>query len=70
MSFLTIGIIWINHHVMVGRLREVDHSILLLNLFLLLTIGILPFATALMSRYLQESRASTSPPRCTPGRSC
>ena len=54
-SFLTIGIIWINHHVMVGRLREVDHSILLLNLFLLLTIGILPFATALMSRYLQES---------------
>ena len=27
-SFVTIGIIWINHHAMIGRLRETDHSIL------------------------------------------
>ena len=44
-SFVTIGIIWINHHVMVGRLREADRAILLLNLLLLLSIGVLPFAT-------------------------
>ncbi len=55
-SFLTIGIIWINHHVMINRLRAVDHPILMLNLVLLLTIGILPFATALMSRYLQADQ--------------
>ena len=54
-SFITIGIIWINHHVMIGRLREVDHSILMLNLLLLLSIGVLPFATSLMARYLRES---------------
>src|SRR5947208_6545618 len=54
-SFITIGIIWINHHVMIGRLNRADHSILILNLLLLLTIGVLPFATALMSTYLRES---------------
>ena len=52
-SFLTIGIIWLNHHAMIGRLREADHTILLLNLVLLLTIGVLPFATDLMATYLR-----------------
>jgi uncharacterized membrane protein len=54
-SFVTIGIIWINHHAMISRLRKADHKILILNLLLLLSIGVLPFATALMSAYLQES---------------
>jgi hypothetical protein len=36
-SFITIGIIWINHHVMTGRLARADHTILMLNLVLLLT---------------------------------
>jgi uncharacterized membrane protein len=52
-SFMTIGIIWINHHAMITRLRQADHSILILNLLLLLTIGILPFATDLMATYLR-----------------
>ncbi len=56
-SFITIGIIWINHHVMVGRLREADHAILGLNLVLLLTIAVLPFATSLMAQYLGQSSA-------------
>ncbi|GAC1581773.1 MAG: hypothetical protein NVS3B18_15320 [Candidatus Dormibacteria bacterium] len=54
-SFLTIGIIWINHHAMLTRLREVDHSILILNLILLMTIVILPFATELLARYLRDA---------------
>jgi uncharacterized membrane protein len=54
-SFLAIGIIWINHHVMIGRLRQADHSILILNLLLLMTIGLLPFATNLFSSYVNKS---------------
>ena len=54
-SFLTIGVIWINHHAMLQRLVSVDHAILVLNLLLLLTIGILPFSTALMAEYLDAS---------------
>ena len=53
-SFLTIGIIWINHHALVRRLREADHSVLMLNLFLLLTIGLLPFTPALLAAYIGE----------------
>ncbi len=55
-SFATIGIIWVNHHAMLGRLVRVDHTILILNLLLLLTIGVLPFSTALMAAYLREEQ--------------
>ena len=54
-SFLTIGIIWINHHAMLRRLVRVDHTILILNIVLLMTIGLLPFTTALMAKYLNAS---------------
>jgi uncharacterized membrane protein len=55
-SFLTIGIIWINHHVMVRRLRAVDHGVMTRNLLLLLFVGLLPFTTALMAAYLREGQ--------------
>ncbi len=53
-SFLTIGIIWINHHAMFRRLRAVDHTIMMLNMLLLLTIGVLPFTTALVAAYVKQ----------------
>src|SRR5437016_9997222 len=54
-SFITIGIIWMNHHVMVGRLARADHSILILNLLLLMVIVVIPFGTRLFSSYLKAS---------------
>jgi uncharacterized membrane protein len=56
-SFLTIGIIWINHHAMIGRLRAADHTILILNLLLLMTVALLPFATDVIATYLRHSQA-------------
>jgi TMEM175 potassium channel family protein len=53
-TFATVGIIWINHHAMVRRLRSVDHTFLILNLLLLLTIGLLPFTTSLVASYLGD----------------
>jgi uncharacterized membrane protein len=53
-SFFTIGIVWINHHAAFSRLRRIDHSILIWNLALLLTVGFLPFTTNLMATYLKE----------------
>jgi uncharacterized membrane protein len=58
-SFLTIGIIWINHHAMLRRIKAIDHEILILNLLLLLCVGLLPFTTALMAAYLKESEGET-----------
>lgn len=53
-SFITIGIVWINHHLAIGRLARADHSILILNLVLLMTIVIIPFGTALLASYLKQ----------------
>jgi uncharacterized membrane protein len=39
---------------MIRRLASVDHGIMGLNLLLLLSIGILPFSTALMAAYLKQ----------------
>lgn len=54
-SFLTIGIIWINHHAAFNRLRTVDHPILIWNLLPLMSVSVLPFTTSLMATYLKES---------------
>jgi TMEM175 potassium channel family protein len=53
-SFTTIGIIWINHHAAISRLRQADRTILILNLVLLMTIAVLPFATSLLANYLKQ----------------
>ncbi|HJX78308.1 TMEM175 family protein [Glutamicibacter sp.] len=53
-SFVAIGIMWLNHHTMFNRLARVDHSIMVLNLFLLLCIVTLPFSTSLLSTYLND----------------
>jgi len=58
-SFITIGIIWINHHAMVGRLRQPDHAILMLNQLLLLWVGVLPFATNLFAQYLKQGHGES-----------
>ncbi|HTX33145.1 MAG TPA: TMEM175 family protein [Solirubrobacteraceae bacterium] len=57
-SFLTIGIIWINHHAMISRLARADHSILILNLLLLLTVAVIPFATSLFAEYLRADHGA------------
>jgi uncharacterized membrane protein len=54
-SFVVIGIMWINHHAMLRRLAGVDRSILVLNLILLLCIVLLPFSTSVLANYLGDS---------------
>jgi uncharacterized membrane protein len=53
-SFLTIGIMWLNHHTMAAHLRQVDRWLLLLNLLLLTGVVALPFPTALVADYLNH----------------
>src|SRR5436309_13539589 len=47
-SFLTIGIMWVNHHALFDHIRIVDRGLLFVNLFLLLAIAFVPFPTALL----------------------
>lgn len=51
-SFLTIGIMWVNHHALVRNIAIVDRTVLFLNLMLLLFVVVIPFSTSTMARYL------------------
>lgn len=58
-SFVTIGIMWVNHHVIVGSMRRVDRVTLFLNLALLLAIATLPFTTSLAASYLRAEAGAS-----------
>ena len=51
-SFLTIGIMWLNHHTMLAQVTRVDRLLLALNLFLLMGVVAIPFPTALVAEHL------------------
>jgi uncharacterized membrane protein len=53
-SFVTIGIIWINHHHTVSLLGRADRTMLFINNLLLLTIVFLPFPTRLVAEDLNH----------------
>ena len=59
-SFLTIGIIWVNHHTLLEHCARVDRRFLYLNLLLLVAVGIVPFPTALVDEYILSEHGATA----------
>jgi uncharacterized membrane protein len=53
-SFLTIGIMWANHHAMFRDIVCMDHWLGVLNLLLLLCIAFIPFPTAVIAEYMRD----------------
>lgn len=53
-SFMVIGIIWVNHHTLMARFAVVDRTVLFLNLLLLLFVTVIPFPTSLLADYLRD----------------
>jgi uncharacterized membrane protein len=54
-SFLSIGIMWMNHHTIMAHVARVDRPLLVLNLLLLMGIVAVPFPTALVADHLRGS---------------
>jgi uncharacterized membrane protein len=52
LSFFIIGIIWVNHHVLIKSIALVDRTLLFLNLVLLIFVVLIPFSTAAVAQYL------------------
>src|SRR2546428_9756951 len=56
-SFMTTGIIWVNHHTLLEHIRRVDRPFLYLNLLLLIWVAIVPFPTSVVDEYILSERA-------------
>lgn len=46
LSFVEVGIYWVNHHYMVDEVEQVSHDLLWGNLVFLFTLSLIPFGTA------------------------
>jgi uncharacterized membrane protein len=54
LTFMLIGQIWANHHVMFDHIRSVDRTILFLNTVLLIDVAFLPFAAAVLAEAFRD----------------
>jgi uncharacterized membrane protein len=54
-AFLTIAVMWANHHDLFRIIDKSDRGLMLANAFLLLTISFLPFPTAVLAEHMQDN---------------
>lgn len=59
-SFLTVLIMWINHHKLFRHIRRIDHSFMILNGCLLMMVTFVPFPTALLAEHARGPYARTA----------
>jgi uncharacterized membrane protein len=52
-SFVTIGIMWVNHHMLMRHIAKVDRVFLFLNLGLLLGTAFVPFPTRVLAEFVR-----------------
>jgi uncharacterized membrane protein len=56
-SFVTIGIMWVNHHTVMSQIDRVDRRFLLATVGLLLCIAFVPFPTRLVAEHIRGEGA-------------
>jgi uncharacterized membrane protein len=59
-SFLVIGITWMNHHTLFRLIARADRRLLVLNLLLLLGLSFLPFPTRVLAEYISGHGATNA----------
>jgi uncharacterized membrane protein len=56
-SFVTIGIIWVNHHTIFIQIGRVDRTFLFINVAFLMFVAFIPFPTKLVAENIQGDGA-------------
>jgi uncharacterized membrane protein len=56
-SFLTIGIMWVNHHTVMSQIDKVDRRFMLATIGLLMCIAFVPFPTRLVAEHIRGAGA-------------
>ncbi|MGZ3638693.1 MAG: TMEM175 family protein [Ktedonobacterales bacterium] len=58
LSFVTILIMWVNHHALFTMIRRIDHTFLMINGLLLMMVTFVNYPTALVAESLRENLPS------------
>jgi len=61
-SFLTIGVIWIQHHTLMTQIDRANRTFLLLTVGFLMTVAFIPFPTRLIAEFIRtegDARSAT-----------
>jgi uncharacterized membrane protein len=57
-SFITIGVMWINHHTIFVHISRLSRVFMVLNTLLLMSIAFVPYPTKVMAAFLEEGRSA------------
>jgi uncharacterized membrane protein len=64
-SFVTIGIIWVNHHTVMSQIERADRTFLRLTVLFLMCVAFIPFPTRPIAEHIRHENAR--PPRSSYG---
>ncbi len=59
-SFLVIGIMWLNHHTVFSYVQRIDHGFFYRNLLLLMTVVFIPYPTEVFGQALRTGAGERS----------
>ena len=54
-SFLTLGIMWVNHHQMFEYIRSANRRLMLVHILFLMAVAFMPFPTAVLAEHLPRA---------------
>jgi TMEM175 potassium channel family protein len=59
LAFMTIGILWINHHTVFRQIQRTDRTFLTINVLFLMVVAFVPFPTRVLAEHLRhDARAA------------
>ena len=64
-TFMLVGNVWANHHVMFDHIRHADRMVLFLNCVLLMDVAVIPFAAAVLANSFRAGQGGAPPSSCT-----
>lgn len=56
-SFVTLGVYWVAHHLHFYTIKKADRGLLWINILFLMCVGVVPFSTALLGEHYREKAA-------------
>ena len=56
-AFLTIGVVWANHHTVIDQCKQVNRLFLILNVIFLMLVAFFPFPTRLLAENINHEGA-------------